>query len=139
MATKIRPIVFKVNEPEGFVMNAANAVYEVVHDIIFVSWQSPSYPNVYNGNDKQYILVNNNATAAGNNPLMYTSTSSSSGPNAVGAAAMNVLGTSTGTLLNNVAAGSGYGVYLAWPFNPDRTLEEVQAYMANVSITILDP
>ena len=140
MATKIRPIVFKVNEPEGFVMNAANAVYEVdASNNIFVSWQSPSYPNDYNGNGKQYILVNNNATAPGNNPLLYTSTSRNGGPNAVGAAAMNVLGTSTGTLLNNVAAGGGYGVYLTWPFNPGHTLEEVQAYMANVSITIVDP
>lgn len=137
MATKIRPIVFKINEP--FVMNAANAVYEVdERNHKFVSWQSPSYPNDYNGNGKQYILVNNNATAPGNNPLMYSSTSRNGGPNAVGAEEMNVLGTSTGTLLSNVPAGGGYGVYLTWPFNSGNTLEEVKAYMANVTITIVD-
>lgn len=126
----------KKEAPAGFVMNASNAVYDEGTGSIFVSWQSPTYPNDYNGNGKQYILVNNNVTP-GNNPLMYSSTSKNGGPNAVAATDMNVLGTSTGTLLNNVAAGGGYGVYLTWALQG--TLEEVQTYIANVTITIVDP
>lgn len=138
MATKIRPIVFKINEPEGFVMNASNAIYTTSGTAVHVSWQGPAYPSGYNGNGKQYILVNNNTDAA-QSPLLYTtSADNSNGPQAT--ANLNALGTSTGVLQNNPAGGS-YGAYLIWP-NPlgyNKTVEEVQAYMANVTITILDP
>lgn len=139
MATKIRPIVFRVNEPEDFVMNASNAEYFNGGSGYWVSWQTPTYPNVYNGNGKQYILVNNNATGPGNNQFMYASTQRNGGPNAINGSDMNVLGTSTGTLLNNEAAGGGYGLYLIWPFQVGTTLEQIQAYIANVTITIVDP
>lgn len=138
MATKIRPIVFKIDEPEGFVMNASNAIYTLKGDNYWVSWQGPAYPEGYNGNGKRYILVNNNSTSS-SNPLLYDSSIANYGPNALNPDEMNALGTSTGVLLNN-NAGRQYGMYLTWP-NPmsGYTLEQLQVYMANVSITILDP
>ena len=149
MATKIRPIVFKVNEPDppaGFVMNASNATYtlDTVNDNYWVSWESPTYPDGYNGDGKQYILVNNNAyvpTSKYNNSFYYGNDIAVGGPSALSSQDINKLGTNTGVLLNNPAAGAGYGVYLTWPLAgplEGATLEQVQAYMANVSITILD-
>ena len=128
-------------EPAGFVMDGSNATYTLSCNIYFVSWQSPSYPDVYNGDGKQYILVNNNATAPSSNPLMYVDVPTNGGSTAINGADMTVLGTSTGILLNNTPAGTQtYGKYLNWP-NPvsGATLEQLQAYMANVSITIVDP
>lgn len=129
----------KPEPPAGFVMNAANATY-TYNGGYWVSWQSPAYPDGYNGDGKQYILVNNNATVAAVNPLMYSTEPNASGPTAITVNGMTVLGESTGTLLNNIAGGS-YGSYLCWPvpIGATATLEETQAYMANVSITILDP
>lgn len=129
-------------EPVGFVMDGSNATYTLQGSMYFVSWQSPSYPDVYNGDGKQYILVNNNATAPSSNPLMYVDVPTYAGTPAITGADMAVLGTSTGILLNNTpAAGPDTcGKYLNWP-NPvsDATLEQLKAYMANVSITIVDP
>jgi hypothetical protein len=130
--------LIKKEASAGFVMNASNAEYYLMGGSYWVSWQAPTYPNVYNGNGKQYTLVNNNTTGQGNNPLMYASTQRNGGPNAINGSDANILGTSTGTLLNNEAADGGYGVYLIWPFS-GYTLEQLQAYMANVTITILDP
>ena len=128
----------KPDAPAGFVMNASNATYTNSGGY-WVSWQSPAYPDGYNGNGKQYILVNNNTTAPNTN-LMYGTDPTSSGPSAINTNGMAVLGESTGTLLDNIAGGS-YGTYLCWPIpiGSAATLEETQAYMANVSITILDP
>ena len=128
----------KKEAPAGFVMNASNATYTLKGESYWVSWQGPVYPEGYNGNGKRYILVNNNSTS-GSNPLLYDSGLAVGGPNALNPPELNVLGTSTGVLLNN-GAGSQYGIYLTWP-NPVEgyTLEQLQAYMTNVSITIVDP
>lgn len=128
----------KKEAPAGFVMNASNAEFTLnAGGAYWVQWKAPAYPDTYNGNGKQYIFVNNNSTAA-SNPLMYGTNNGNSGPNAINS--MSSLGTSTGELLNNPAAGGGYGVYFVWP-NPINatTLEQIQAYFANVSITIVDP
>lgn len=146
MITKIRPIVFKVSVPDppaGFVMDASNATISVNGNYSYVSWQSPTYPNVYNGGGKQYILVNNNDTAPGasSSPLMYGNSATGSGPDAIHVADMKVLGTSSGTLVSNsTPPEAGYGTHLVWSnimVNP--TVEKVQAYLENVTITILDP
>lgn len=127
----------KKEAPAGFVMNASNATYVLNDTTYFVVWQSPSYPECYNGDGKQYILVNNNSTAP-SNPLLYGD-ATGNGPLAISADGMAVLGTSTGVLLNNVAGGTK-GINLAWPYPvPGYTLEQLQAYMANVTITIVDP
>jgi hypothetical protein len=124
----------------GFVMDASNATYITgQYGDIFVTWQSPSYPDTYNGNGKQYILVNNNDSLIGDTAmLMYSNTSMNGGPEAISQSNMRELGTSTGVLSNNVAQAGGYGIYLQWAFGKSVTIEQIQAYMANVSITILD-
>jgi hypothetical protein len=129
----------KKEAPAGFVMNASNATYTAVKESIFVSWQAPSYPDAYNGDGKQYRLVNNNSEATNVAQLMYTSASnpSTGGPSAISKADMQVLGTSTGVLVNNVGY-PAYGVLFVLPLQ-DMTLEQAQVYMANLTITILDP
>lgn len=130
----------KPDAPAGFVMNASNATYGSSGSTAYVRWQSPSYPDAYNGNGKQYILVNNNSeAAAGTQQLMYGQDSSSShgGPTIISASAMQTLGTSTGVLENNVAY-PAYGATIDWAFY-NTTIEQLQAYVANLTITILDP
>jgi hypothetical protein len=125
--------------PAGFVMNGSNATYTEDaqgYSQIYVAWEGPAYPSGYNGNGKQYILVNNNATG-NNHQLMYSTGTATGGPDMISTNDMGVLGTSNGVLLNNVAGGA-FGTYIVWPFTL-MTLEQVQAYMANVSITIVDP
>lgn len=130
----------KKEAPAGFVMNASNAIFTATgptNTNIYISWQSPSYPDGYQGVGKQYILINNNPEAAtSNNPFMYGAAVTGGGPDAIRYNDMKILGTSTGTLLNNPVS-SSYGMYLTWALT-NYTLEQAQAYMANVSITIVD-
>lgn len=131
----------KPDATAGFVMNASNATYTQISGAAYwISWEGPNYPDGYNGNGKQYILVNNNTEIPSyKNGLTYASGPIQPGPYAINADDMYVQGTSTGTLLNNRAGGS-YGTYIVWPAPiSSYSLEEVQAYMANVTITILDP
>jgi hypothetical protein len=133
----------KPDAPAGFVMNASNATITVSGYNVYVSWQSPTYPNAYNGGGKQYILVNTNETAPQSNSsgLMYGNSATGAGPDAISRADMAVLGTSSGTLVSNsTPPEAGFGTHLVWNnimLNP--TVEKVQAYLANVTITILDP
>lgn len=129
--------LIKKEAPAGFVMNASNATYHPNGSTYNVWWQTPA-PG-YNGNGKQYILVNNNASEPKDNPLFYASDSGNMASPAIGSSEIKILGTSTGVLLDNVA-GATYGSYFIWvaPVN-GATLEQLQAYMANVSITIVDP
>lgn len=137
----------KKEAPAGFVMNASNATYTTAGGNVFVLWQAPTYPNAYNGDGKQYTLVNNNSTlpstseivVPSNFPLMYVPDSDIQGPEAIYGVNMWVLGTNTGVLLNNPASSGGYGTRLSWMMPFGMTLEQAQAYMANVSITIVDP
>lgn len=125
----------KKEAPAGFVMNGSNATLTSSGGLIYVSWQSPGYPDGYNGNGKQFTIVNNNGEANGSQ-LMYTSSSTGSGPDAISSTDMRTLGTSTGVMSNNVAGGT-YGAYLTVVLSG--TLEQAQAYVANLSITIADP
>lgn len=135
----------KKEAPAGFVMNASNATFALADETTpVVSWQGPAYPEGYNGNGKQYTLVNNNSTAPTSHALLYGTGTTGYGPDAIAGTSMSTLGTSTGTLLNN-GAGGNFGTYMVWP-NPlgaqagsESALEELQAYMANVTITITDP
>lgn len=141
MATKIRPIVFKINEPEGFVMNASNATIWTNGNTNgwFVSWHSPNYPAVYDGAGKRFIVVNNNDVSS-ENQFMYAkgTTNADGGPNAINPGDM--VGTHEGTLLSNVAIDYGFGAYFLLPLKGSYNNEsEVQAYLANLTITILDP
>lgn len=131
MATKIRPIVFRINEPEGFVMNASNAQYSS-GSMKCVYWEGPDFPNGYDGANKQCVIVNNGQAHDG--PLMYTNDSIAGGPNAINASDL-VTGTTT-MIANDAGAASGYGKYFCIPFS---TEEAARAWVANVTITILDP
>lgn len=131
--------LIKKEGPAGFVMNASNAIYTPVdmfgYNVIYIAWESPTYPNAYNGSGKQYILINNNSAAPEGGAFGYSPGTNSITATAISSNDMKTLGTSTGEL------GSGSGAYLVWtgPLGISGTLEQVQAYMANVSITIVDP
>lgn len=132
----------KKEAPAGFVMNASNAEYLFNGGQYWVSWHSPAYPSAYNGNGKQYTLVNNN-TSSTTSPittmgLMYTLESPQGGPSAIQSVNLLTLGTSTGTLMNNYSVGDGYGVALSFSCG-GATLEQVQTFVSNFTITILDP
>lgn len=139
MATKIRPIVFKINEPEGFVMNASNAIISGN----FIYWQSPAYPNGYDGNGKSYTIVNNySGPVRVITGLMYLpSNITSGGPTAIPVANME---TGSGTLsANQAGAASGYGMYLGMPTTREGggsapTEAELLEYLSNITITIMD-
>lgn len=137
MATKIRPIVFKV--PERFVMNASNAILTQSSEYYWVAWEGPAYPNWYDGGGKQYIVVNNNSAedseARGTSQLMYASAANNGGPQAIDITIMQTHGTSTGTLTSNPV--QSYGAYLT--ITVKGTEEETRAYLANLTITIVDP
>lgn len=142
MATKIRPIVFKIDEPEGFVMNASNASFEMFSNVLYVSWQSPSYPNGYDGNGKQCIIVNNNAegitVGKPTSSMMYGNSTTGGGPAALPNGVTDLaIGTRTVTLVSNPVASSAFGAYFVIPF--DGNEEQARAYVANLTITILDP
>lgn len=131
--------LIKKEAPAGFVMNASNAIYTPVdmwgYNLIYVNWEVPTYPDEYNGGGKHYILVNNNTTEPNAAAFGYSNYTSSIVDNAIPGNDMKKLGTNTGEL------GSGSGRYLNWaaPLGISGTLEQVQAYMANVSITIVEP
>lgn len=132
----------KKEAPAGFVMDASNAEYLFNGGQYWVSWHSPAYPSAYNGNGKQYTLVNNN-TPSTTSPILtmgltYTLESPLGGPRAIESANLLTLGTSTGTLMNNSSVGDEYGVTLSFSCG-GATLEQVQTFVSNLTITILDP
>lgn len=130
----------KKEAPAGFVMDASNATISGY----WIYWQSPTYPNGYDGNGKSYTIVNNNNgdVVISGSGLMYLPSGNitSGGPVAIPKADMV---TGSGTMSANTAGvASGYGAYLGMPltgngFTP--TAEQAQAYAANITITILDP
>ena len=133
MATKIRPIVFRINEPEGFVMNASNAQSYTYGSHTYLYWEGPDFPNGYDGANKQCVIVNNGQTPTQN--LMYFNDDRNGGPDAINKSNL-VTGTTT-ILANAAGTASGYGKYLGIPgFSSE---EAARAWVANVSITILDP
>jgi len=128
----------KEKEPVRFVMNASNASLSQSSDYCFVLWESPAYPSAYNGGGKQFIVVNNNSaedTTERNPGSLTYSTGASTGPTAINSTIIQTIGTSTGTLTSNPAP--SFGVYLTMVVGG--TEEEVRAYLANLTITILDP
>lgn len=130
----------KADAPAGFVMNASNATITYSSGSYYASWESPTYPDNYDGNGKHYSIVNNNdgTTDYGmNTGLMYASSTTSGGPTAIPVADIRNIGTTTGSVTANVAA-YGYGKYLTLPFTGNYTEEQIRAYVANLTITILD-
>lgn len=127
--------------PAGFVMNGSNATVIWQGTSALVSWESPSYPDNYNGNGKHYTVTNNNSASTGATlftGLMYTASTQPTGfePQAIPYATVNTIGTSTGNMTANSNQAT-YGKYLGLIFI-DATEEGVRAYLANLTITILD-
>lgn len=119
--------------PAGFVMNASNANYTSTGGSwMYLYWEGPDFPNGYDGAGKQCVIVNNGQALQ--NSLMYVNDSLNGGPNAVNGSDL-VTGTTT-MIANAAGAASGYGKYLAIPFNSE---EAARSWVANVSITIVDP
>lgn len=127
----------KPDAPSGFVMNASNAQYNTTSGVTFVYWEGPNFPNGYDGNGKQCTIVNSNSTTLENN-FLYTNDDKAGGPDAIARANL-VTGTTT-MLANEAGVTSGYGKYLCIPFGTSSYSEEaIRSYIANLSITILDP
>lgn len=131
--------LIKKEAPAGFVMDASNATISGY----WIYWQSPEYPNGYDGNGKSYTIVNNNndeVQIAGSG-LMYLpgNNITTGGPMAIPTANMV---TGSGTLsANSAGVASGYGTYLGIPLTAGGstpTAEQVQTYASNITITILD-
>ena len=135
----------KKEAPAGFVMNASNAIIDTsgVGNAAFLAWQGPAYPSGYDGQGKQFIVVNNNSneTIKANSGMMYSPGITEPGPIAIN----NVMTSNTGTLnANQAPVSQGYGAYLIIPvINSAKgqiipTEAEMQEYAANLTITILD-
>ena len=129
----------KKEAPAGFVMNASN----VIISNGYLCWQGPAYPSGYDGQGKQFIVVNNNSNeqVKANNGLMYSTSIAGPGPESISKA--DILTSSTGTVMANQApVAQGYGAYLCIPVvrgtNQTPTEAEMQEYAANLTITILD-
>lgn len=136
----------KKEAPAGFVMNASNvANIYITGNIGYISWEGPNFPNGYDGNGKHYILVNNNSDSEGYSSdygLMYSQSVGNGGPNAISGTAMTTIGQSEGTISSNGAGtASGFGKYLTLFLQKSEgiTQEYAQAYVANLTLTILDP
>lgn len=139
MATKIRPIVFRINEPEGFVMNAANAT--ISNNT--ANWESPNYPEYCNLGGKTAIVTISETISATNLTLYYSATlASSAAPSAFVLSDSNnqiTAGTYTLTLSNNQAtpAQGAYGKYLTlFRYGPDTTIDA--SFLSKIEIRIID-
>ena len=130
----------KPDAPAGFVMNGSNASIGTAGNAVMVSWHGPSYPNCYDGGNKQCTIVNNNdagiTVGVPVSTMMYGDTATGGGPNANSSVTDLGPGTRTITLLSNPVP-STYGAYILIPFNG--TVEQVSSYIGNLTITILDP
>lgn len=144
MATKIRPIVFKIDEPEGFTFSYADKVYEgTMSSGYFANWQSPTYPEAYQGEGKHVrVVVNEDITNMGIFQIRYMASNDSDlGLSCYSINADNnftiAAGTYEGTLTANSAI-SDLGVYIGITLqgpNPPT----LQDFLSKVTITILDP
>lgn len=127
-----------LKKKDPFIMNASNAILTQSGDYYWAAWESPAYPSGYDGGGKQYIVVNNNSAedTTERNPtnFMYASVTNNGGPSAINSAIIQTHGTSTGTLTSNPV--SSYGSYLT--ISVKGTEEQTRAYLANLTITILD-
>lgn len=133
----------KPDAPAGFVMNASNATITLISDTYWILWQSPAYPNGYDGNGKSYTIVNNNSGSPVSviNGLLYLPSGMGGGPIAIPTANIE---TGSGTMnANQAGTASGFGMYLGMPLQRagggSLTEAEVQEYLSNITITILDP
>jgi len=146
MATKIRPIVFKIDEPEGFVMNASNAT--ISNNT--ANWEGPNYPDGYDGAGKTLqIIVKEEGFTCATLGFKYTKSISTEGPELIsggnwdnpadsgmGTASIPV-GTYNVSIIANPATSQGYGKYITVRRNgPDSSLDS--ALLSKLEFRIID-
>lgn len=136
MSIKIRPLVFKVNEPEGFVMNASNTTSTTnTH----ATWESPGYPDGWDGYGKTLELtVSQDITFTDGIALMYTNAENANGPIAkqfILTTGTLTAGKHTYTMDRNAAPTSaGYGKYMVMQAINKTTSD----WLPYISMKILD-
>lgn len=128
--------LIKKETPAGFVMNASNITSSTnTH----ASWESPGYPDGWNGYGKTLELtVSQDITTSGGMALFYNNVENANGPVAaefIHSAGTLSAGKYTFTLQSNAApTSSGYGKYLV--------ITELNGSTSNwlpyISMTILD-
>lgn len=151
MATKIRPIVFRVNDP-GFVMNSSNAT---INNNV-ASWEGPNYPNGYDGEGKTLqIIVKEEGFTCNNIYLCYSSDTIGYGPPFIndvdnhaghwlnpadsgsGTASIPVGTYNVSIIHNQAGASSDYGKYITLIRNgPDSTLD--LTLLSKIELRIID-
>lgn len=144
MATKIRPLVFKINEPEGFTFNYADKAHEGTLDSgYFANWQSPTYPEAYQGEGKHVrVVVSEDIPNMGVFQIRYMP--SIDGSNGSQCYSINAdsnftiaAGTYEGTLTANPAT-TALGVYIGITLQGPSGVPTIQDFLSKVTITILD-
>lgn len=138
--SKIRPIVFLVNEPEGIVLNASNATISDGK----ANWEGPNYPEYCDlgGKTAQFIISDN--ISASSLAIYYSKElSSSAAPEMcrLSGGSNNTItaGTYSITLNSNqaTAAQGAYGKYLTmFRYGPDTTIDST--LLSKIEIRIND-
>jgi hypothetical protein len=140
MATKIRPIVFKIDEPEGFVMNASNLAGQgLISGQYFLCWKGPEWPAGCNLNGQTArITISSDISTSSYISLMYAQDLPGGSGQPGGPTVLSLpitAGTYDITCGNNMA-GSTFGVYLNLGCPSEEVANQV---LAKCTITILDP
>ena len=147
MATKIRPIVFKINEPEGLTFNASNCIYSDKPSgaASRAIWTGPDNPNGCDFNGKTYKVTISEDISIDSNQLQFGYGLSNENPGGPTIFTINInaanntitAGTYTGTANANAAgASSGYGKYLFMSYFANYA--DVESNLSKITIQILD-
>lgn len=138
--SKIRPIVFLVNEPEGIVLNASNATISDGK----ANWEGPNYPDYCDLGGKTAQFIISEDISASSLVIYYAKDmSSSASPDAfrIYGSSSNIIaaGTYNITVKSNqaTAAQGAYGKYLTmFRYGPDTTIDST--YLSKIEIRIND-
>lgn len=138
--SKIRPIVFLVNEPEGIVLNASNATISDGK----ANWEGPNYPEYCDlGGKTAQVIVSEDISASSLVIYYAKELSSSAAPEMcrLPGGPINTItaGTYSITLNSNqaTAAQGAYGKYLTmFRYGPDTTIDST--LLSKIEIRIND-
>ena len=138
--SKIRPIVFLVNEPEGIVLTASNATISNGK----ANWEGPNYPEYCDLGGKTAQFIISEDISASSLAIYYAKElSSSAAPEAfrLYASSNNTItaGTYSVTVNSNqaTAAQGAYGKYLTmFRYGPDTTIDST--LLSKIEIRIND-
>lgn len=123
----------KKEAPE-FVMDASNATI----DGYMAIWESPTYPEAFDGNGKTLEVTISSATEMSSYsgmPMSYVGTTGTGGPPAATISLPLTAGVHTFSLSANPSVAYGFGARLALQFH---TVELLQANIGKFSMRIID-